>query len=184
MAPPRLDGDARRLERSSLVLCVSEERSERSPEGDIGVRVSDLDQGDELVVLLVVPGPQADDVVPGVGVNLVEERVRSNTMDVGGVDQQLGVVRMVHQSGGEEVDVLDEDRLPDNTNGVLAVGGVGEVHESWSRPSSKLAIAVAWRYVHESATAKNAHPRQITGYPVHAKVGGFPVEARRRQAVP
>ena len=157
MAPPRLDGDARRLERNNLVLGVREEDNERSPERSSGVRVIDLDQGDELVVLLVVLGPQADDIVSGVGVNLVEERLRSNTMNVSGVDRQLGVVRVVDQSGGVEVNVLDEDRSADNTNGVLAVGGVGEIHEvrgravvvsniqSWSRSSSQLATAVTWR---------------------------------------
>eukprot|EP00976_Prorocentrum_cordatum_P006594 132220-Prorocentrum_minimum.AAC.1 len=56
--------------------------------------------------------------------------------------------------------------------------------QSRGRSSSQLAIAVTWRYMHESATAKNAHPRHVTGYPVHAKVGGLPNEARRRQAVP
>eukprot|EP00976_Prorocentrum_cordatum_P076570 1182361-Prorocentrum_minimum.AAC.2 len=162
VAPPRLDGDARRLERNSLVLGVLEETSERSPEWSSDVLGIDLDQGDELVVFLVVPCPQIDDVVYDAGVDLVEERLRSNAMDVSGVDRQLGVVRMVDQSGGVEVDVLDEDRSSDNTNGVLAVGSVGEGRavvmaniKSKSRSSSQLAIAVPWRCVHECATTKN-----------------------------
>eukprot|EP00959_Pyramimonas_sp_CCMP1952_P261906 5476386-Pyramimonas_sp.AAC.1 len=78
-------------------------------------------------------------------------------MDVSWVDRQLlGVERVVHQSGGVEVNVLDEDRASDNTNRVLAVGGVGEVDEvggravvmsniqSWSEPSAQLASAVTW----------------------------------------
>ena len=54
-------------------------------------------------------------------------------MDVGGVDRQLGSVCMMDESRGVGVDVLDEDRSSDNTNGVLAIGGVGEVHEVCSR---------------------------------------------------
>eukprot|EP00959_Pyramimonas_sp_CCMP1952_P389634 8164934-Pyramimonas_sp.AAC.1 len=67
-----------------------------------------------------VARPQTDDVVSGVGVYLVRGRSRPSTIDAGGVDRQLGVVRMVDQAGGVEVNVLDKDRSSDNTNGVLA----------------------------------------------------------------
>eukprot|EP00959_Pyramimonas_sp_CCMP1952_P260814 5453618-Pyramimonas_sp.AAC.1 len=62
---------------ATALSLVSErnEDGEWGPESRIGVRGIDLDQGDELVVLLVVPGPQVDDIVSGVGVNLVEERL-------------------------------------------------------------------------------------------------------------
>eukprot|EP00976_Prorocentrum_cordatum_P055194 1113545-Prorocentrum_minimum.AAC.1 len=36
---------------------------------------------------------------------------------------------MVDQPGCVEIDVLDEDRAPDDPDGVLACGGVREVHE-------------------------------------------------------
>eukprot|EP00959_Pyramimonas_sp_CCMP1952_P005220 109754-Pyramimonas_sp.AAC.1 len=54
-------------------------------------------------------------------------------MDVSGVDRQLGVVRVVHQARSVEVHVLDEDRSSDNTNRILAAGGVGEVDEVGGR---------------------------------------------------
>eukprot|EP00976_Prorocentrum_cordatum_P055177 1112942-Prorocentrum_minimum.AAC.1 len=56
-------------------------------------------------------------------------------MNVSGVNRQLiGVVRMVDQSGAVEVNVLDKDRSSsDNTNGVLTVGGVGEIYEVGGR---------------------------------------------------
>eukprot|EP00976_Prorocentrum_cordatum_P027416 556074-Prorocentrum_minimum.AAC.1 len=56
---------------------------------------SDSDQGDELVVLLVVPGAKAGDVAAGVEVDTIGVGDRLDSVDVSGVGGQIGVAGVV-----------------------------------------------------------------------------------------
>ena len=93
-----------------------------------------MDQGDELVVLLVVPSAQAGDVVAGVEVDTVGVGDWPDPVDVSGVVGQIGVTGVVDQPGRVQVNVLDEDGASDDLDGVLARGGVREVDEVGGGP--------------------------------------------------
>ena len=95
MAPPRLRRHARRLEGSSGILGLREEGRQRGLEWDMDADGSDQDQGDELVVLLVVPGAKAGDVVAGIEVDTVGIGNGPDSVDVSGVGGQIGVAGMV-----------------------------------------------------------------------------------------